>query len=58
MLHVRVVSPAALTESLTDQLAAAPGVQNLVVRVGAALRPPGDAIQFSRIPEPAITFSG
>jgi uncharacterized hydrophobic protein (TIGR00271 family) len=46
MLHVRVVSPAALTESLTDQLAAAPGVQNLVVRPGAARRPPGDAVQF------------
>jgi uncharacterized hydrophobic protein (TIGR00271 family) len=46
MLHVRVVSPAALTGSLTDQLAAAPGVQNLVVRPGAARRPPGDAVQF------------
>jgi uncharacterized hydrophobic protein (TIGR00271 family) len=46
MLHVRVVSPAALTESLTDQLAVAPGVHNLVVRAGAARRPPGDAVQF------------
>jgi uncharacterized hydrophobic protein (TIGR00271 family) len=46
MLHVRMVSPVALTESLTDQLAAAPGVQNLVVRPGAARRPPGDAVQF------------
>jgi uncharacterized hydrophobic protein (TIGR00271 family) len=46
MLHVRVVSPAALTESLTDVLAAAPGVHNLVVRAGAARRPPGDAVQF------------
>jgi hypothetical protein len=25
MLHVRLVSPAALTQSLTDRLAAAPG---------------------------------
>jgi uncharacterized hydrophobic protein (TIGR00271 family) len=46
MLHVRVVSPATLTESLIDQLAAAPGVQNVVVRPGAARRPPGDAVQF------------
>ena len=46
MLHVRVVSPAAQTESLTDLLASAPGVQNLVVRAGAAHRPPGDAVQF------------
>jgi hypothetical protein len=46
MLHVRVVSPAARTESLTDLLAAAPGVHNLVVRAGAARRPPGDAVQF------------
>jgi len=41
MLHVRVVSPATLTESLTDRLATAPGVHNLVVRAGAARRPPG-----------------
>jgi uncharacterized hydrophobic protein (TIGR00271 family) len=46
MLHVRVVSPAAQTESLTELLAAAPGVHNLVVRAGAARRPPGDAVQF------------
>ena len=46
MLHVRVVSPAALTQPLTDQLATAPGVQNIVVRTGAASRPDGDAVQF------------
>jgi uncharacterized hydrophobic protein (TIGR00271 family) len=46
MLHVRVVSPAAQTESLTDLLTAAPGVHNLVVRTGAARQPPGDAVQF------------
>jgi uncharacterized hydrophobic protein (TIGR00271 family) len=46
MLHVRVVSPAALTDRLTDELASAPGVQNVVVRAGAARRPPGDAVQF------------
>jgi hypothetical protein len=46
MLHVRVVSPAAVTRPLTDRLAVAPGVQNVVVRAGAASRPDGDAIQF------------
>jgi len=46
MLHVRVVSPAALTQQLTDRLAAAPGVENVVVRAGAARRPAGDAVQF------------
>jgi len=46
MLHVRVVSPAALTGRLADQLAAAPGVQNLVVHPSAATRPDGDAVQF------------
>ena len=46
MLHVRLVSPASLTESLTDRLIAAPGVQNVVVRAGAARRPPGDAVEF------------
>jgi uncharacterized hydrophobic protein (TIGR00271 family) len=46
MLHVRMVSPAALTDALTDRLAAAPGVHNVVARAGAALRPPGDAVEF------------
>jgi hypothetical protein len=46
MLHVRVVSPAVRTRPLTDRLAAAPGVQNVVVRAGAARRPDGDAVQF------------
>jgi uncharacterized hydrophobic protein (TIGR00271 family) len=46
MLHVRVVSPAALTGPLADRLAAAPGVQNVVVRAGTASRPDGDAVQF------------
>jgi uncharacterized hydrophobic protein (TIGR00271 family) len=41
-----VVSPAAQTEALTDLLAAAPGVRNLVVRAGAARRPAGDSVQF------------
>ena len=46
MLHVRVVSPAALTRPLTDRLAAAPGVHNVEVRAGTARRPDGDAVQF------------
>jgi len=46
MLHVRVVSPVALTGQLTVRLAAAPGVQNVVVRAGAACRPAGDAVEF------------
>jgi len=46
MLHVRVVSPAAVTRLLTDRLAAAPGVHNVVVHPGAARRPDGDAVQF------------
>jgi uncharacterized hydrophobic protein (TIGR00271 family) len=46
MLHVRVVSPEALTGRLADLLTAAPGVQNLVVQPGAATRPDGDAVQF------------
>jgi len=46
MLHVRVVSPAALTEQLTSRLAIAPGVQNMVTRAGAVRRPTGDAVEF------------
>ena len=46
MLHVRVVSPTILTRPLTDRLAAAPGVQNVVVQAGAAREPAGDAVQF------------
>jgi Domain of unknown function (DUF389) len=46
MLHVRVVCPAVLTQPLTDRLAAAPGVHNVVVRAGAARRPDGDAVEF------------
>src|SRR5215813_12066065 len=53
MLHVRVVSPAALTGRLADVLAAAPGVQNLVVQAGAASRPDGDAVQFDMHDEAA-----
>ena len=50
MLHVRVVSPAALTGQLADQLTAAAGVQNLVVHPSVVTRPDGDAVQFD-VPE-------
>jgi uncharacterized hydrophobic protein (TIGR00271 family) len=46
MLHVRVVSPERVTAQLARQLAAAPGVQNVVVRAGGARRPDGDAVEF------------
>jgi uncharacterized hydrophobic protein (TIGR00271 family) len=45
MLHVRVVSPPAVTGQLVDRLGADAGVLNLVVMHGAAL-PAGDAVQF------------
>src|SRR6516225_4323683 len=53
MLHVRVVSPAALTGRLADQLTATRGVQNLVVQPGAATRPDGDSVQFDMHDEAA-----
>jgi uncharacterized hydrophobic protein (TIGR00271 family) len=46
MLHVRVVCPNGSAGGLTQRLAADPGVRNLVVLPGAALRPAGDAVQF------------
>ena len=46
MLHVRVVSPPAVTGQLVGTLAAAPGVSNLVVQAAAARRPAGDFVQF------------
>ncbi|HSZ39110.1 MAG TPA: DUF389 domain-containing protein [Trebonia sp.] len=46
MLHVRVVSPPALTGHLTGELQVIPGVQNVIVQAGGAVRPPGDAVQF------------
>jgi uncharacterized hydrophobic protein (TIGR00271 family) len=45
MLHVRVVSPPAVTGRLADLLAADAGVLNLLVMRGAALSG-GDAVQF------------
>jgi uncharacterized hydrophobic protein (TIGR00271 family) len=46
VLHVRVVSPAELTDRVVDSLSADPGVANLVVLRGAGSRPDGDAVQF------------
>ncbi len=46
MLHVRVVSPAEVTERLVGLLAADAGVINLVVLRAAATGPDGDAVQF------------
>jgi len=46
MLHVRVVSPAEVTDSLIDSLTADPGVSGLVVMRAVASRPDGDAVQF------------
>lgn len=46
MLHVRVVSPADVTERLLRALTAQDGVVNLVTLPAAATRPDGDAVQF------------
>jgi uncharacterized hydrophobic protein (TIGR00271 family) len=46
MLHVRAVSPAALSARVVARLTVEPGVVNLVVQPGAARRPDGDAISF------------
>src|ERR1700729_1673268 len=46
MLHVRVVSPPGTTAELIEQLAADPGVRNLILLPGAARHPDGDAVQF------------
>jgi hypothetical protein len=53
MLHVRAVSPAALTNRLTRALAADPGVVNLVKLPAAASCPDGDAVQFDVISKSA-----
>ncbi len=46
MLHVRLVSPAEVTERVVGMLAADPGVINLAVLRAAATGPDGDAVQF------------
>jgi uncharacterized hydrophobic protein (TIGR00271 family) len=46
MLHVRVVSPAEVTERLVARLTADSGVSNLVVLRSAVTQPDGDSVQF------------
>jgi uncharacterized hydrophobic protein (TIGR00271 family) len=46
MLHVRVVSPAEVTERLVAGLTADSGVSNLVVQRAAVTQPDGDSVQF------------
>ena len=46
MLHVRVVSPTAVTERLVEYLTAEDGVINLAIEPSAARRPAGDTVQF------------
>ena len=56
-LHVRVVSPPAMTTMLAGSLAADSGVLNLLVLPGAARRPDGDAVHFdvlTRSADPVI----
>jgi len=45
-LHIRVISPPAVTPALLDALGGERSVRNLVVQDGAACQPPGDAVQF------------
>ncbi|MGA3153525.1 MAG: DUF389 domain-containing protein [Streptosporangiaceae bacterium] len=45
-LHIRVISPPAVTPPLLDALGGRPHVRNLVVQAGAARQPAGDAVQF------------
>jgi uncharacterized hydrophobic protein (TIGR00271 family) len=49
MIHVRAVSPVDVTEDLVSALADNPGVLNLIVLVGAARNPIGDAVHFDVI---------
>src|SRR5690242_9231895 len=44
MLHLRVITPAELRESVIDLLTANPGVTHLVIHRGAAIDPSGDEI--------------
>jgi uncharacterized hydrophobic protein (TIGR00271 family) len=55
VLHIRVVSPPAVTGRLVDSLAADAGVVNLVVLRAAAARPDGDAVQFDLMSSSANT---
>jgi uncharacterized hydrophobic protein (TIGR00271 family) len=44
MLHLRVITPAALRDAVIDALTGNPGVAHIVVHRDAALDPPGDEI--------------
>ena len=60
MLHIRVVSPASVTELLLARLAMLPGIQNLIVLEGAARRPDGDAVLFDvqdSAANPAVSYT-
>lgn len=46
MLHVRVVSPAEVTDRVVARLTADSGVSNLVVLRSAVTQPDGDSVQF------------
>ncbi|MDD9369625.1 MAG: DUF389 domain-containing protein [Acidimicrobiales bacterium] len=46
MIHIRAVSPPDVTSTLEASLSRRPGVLNLIVLVGAARHPDGDAVQF------------
>jgi uncharacterized hydrophobic protein (TIGR00271 family) len=50
MLHIRVVSPASVTDRLVGHPSADAGVENLVVMPAAGQRPAGDAVQFDLLP--------
>jgi uncharacterized hydrophobic protein (TIGR00271 family) len=58
MLHVRVVSPADVTERLAGMLTAEPGVSNLVILRAAGSRPDGDAVQFDLVNATANSVLG
>jgi uncharacterized hydrophobic protein (TIGR00271 family) len=46
MIHLRVVSPPDVTDTLMPMLSAEPAVMNLTVLPGAVTNPDGDAVQF------------
>jgi uncharacterized hydrophobic protein (TIGR00271 family) len=49
VIHVRAVSPTDVTEGLVESLSTRPGVLNLIVLVGVAHNPDGDAVEFDVI---------
>ncbi|KUL30780.1 DUF389 domain-containing protein [Actinoplanes awajinensis] len=53
MLHVRVISPEALTERALDALAGDDGVTHVIVLTGVAREPVGDVIEFDVVRESA-----